>query len=168
MSQLDARTQVEKIFDELAAPVLGYLATMLGDSHHAEDVLQNVFCRLFRAVTAQQQIQNNRAFVFTIVRNEAIREFDRRRRRQDFMVGDSAIFMTRANATLDPAELAGIEEALLILSAEQREVVYLKIYGELTFQEISDCLNIPANTAASRYRYAMQKLRELLGAGHEQ
>ena len=168
MSQHEVHAQVETIFDELAAPVLGYLVTLLGDRHHAEDVLQNVFCRLFRVVAAQQHIQNHRAFIFTVARNEALREFDRRRRRRDLTVGDSAIFVTQAGADLDPVELAGIEEALSALPAEQREVVYLKIYGDLSFLEISDCLDIPANTAASRYRYAMQKLRQRLGASHGQ
>ena len=45
---------------------------------------------------------------------------------------------------------------------DQQEVVVLKIWGELTFQEIADTLDISGNTAASRYRYALEKLRDLL------
>ena len=43
--------------------------------------------------------------------------------------------------------------------AEQRELIALKIDGELTFAEIAACLGISPNTAASRYRYALEKLR---------
>ncbi len=50
-------------------------------------------------------------------------------------------------------ELAGLPE-------EQRAVVHLKIWEELTFREIAKTLGIPANTAASRYRYAIDKLRD--------
>jgi RNA polymerase sigma-70 factor (ECF subfamily) len=62
----------------------------------------------------------------------------------------------------DPQEHRAIEAALRALPAEQREVVHLKIYDGMTFQAIADRLEIPLNTAASRYRYAIDKLRELL------
>ena len=60
------------------------------------------------------------------------------------------------------------------LPAEQREVVYLRVYEGKTFQEIADWLAVSINTVASRYRYAMEKLRERLavernveGVSHE-
>ena len=43
-----------------------------------------------------------------------------------------------------------------------REVVTLKVWGELTFQQIAETVGIPLNTAASRYRYALEHLREAL------
>ena len=46
--------------------------------------------------------------------------------------------------------------------AEKREVLVLKIWGGLTYQQVADALRISANTAASRYRYALDKLREQL------
>ncbi len=54
-----------------------------------------------------------------------------------------------------------IQAALGELPLEQREVVTLKVWGEMTFAEIADALGIPANTAASRYRYGMEALRKL-------
>ena len=53
-----------------------------------------------------------------------------------------------------------LQEAISRLPATQREVVTLKIWGELTFAEIAEALDIPANTAASRYRYALEELRK--------
>ena len=55
-----------------------------------------------------------------------------------------------------------LEEAVVQLPSEQREVVVLKIWGGLTFAQIAEQLEVPANTAASRYRYALTKLRETL------
>jgi RNA polymerase sigma-70 factor (ECF subfamily) len=55
-----------------------------------------------------------------------------------------------------------IESALARLPEEQRAVLVLKTWGGLTFPQIAAALEIPANTAASRYRYAVEKLRELL------
>ena len=57
---------------------------------------------------------------------------------------------------------AAIEDALRDLPTEQAEVLALKIWGELTFPQIAEALDIPPNTAASRYRYAISKLRETL------
>jgi len=54
-----------------------------------------------------------------------------------------------------------LQEALKRLPATQRDVVTLKVWGELTFAEIAGALDIPANTAASRYRYALEELRKL-------
>ena len=52
--------------------------------------------------------------------------------------------------------------ALASLPEEQRAVIHLKIWENLTFARIAVVLDIPANTAASRYRYALEKLRGLL------
>ena len=46
--------------------------------------------------------------------------------------------------------------------AEQRAVIQLKLWGGETFEQIAEMLGIPQNTAASRYRYALDKLRERL------
>jgi RNA polymerase sigma-70 factor (ECF subfamily) len=57
---------------------------------------------------------------------------------------------------------AAVEAALAHLPEDQRTVLVLKVWGGLTFPQIADALSIPANTAASRYRYALDKLRTLL------
>ena len=67
--------------------------------------------------------------------------------------------------TDDRERAHAIEIALGCLPAEQREVLVLKIWGELTFEEIARQLGVPPNTAASRYRYALAALRrELIAA----
>jgi RNA polymerase sigma-70 factor (ECF subfamily) len=53
-----------------------------------------------------------------------------------------------------------IEHAMSALPAIYREVVTLKVWGGLTFTEIAEALGIPANTAASRYRYGLAELRK--------
>jgi RNA polymerase sigma-70 factor, ECF subfamily len=54
-----------------------------------------------------------------------------------------------------------IQAAMSQLSGIYREVITLKVWGGLTFAEIAETLNIPANTAASRYRYGLAELRKL-------
>ena len=55
-----------------------------------------------------------------------------------------------------------IEAAIQTLPDYYKEVIILKIWGELTFEQIAETLDIPMNTAASRYRYALEKLRRTL------
>ena len=57
---------------------------------------------------------------------------------------------------------AELQQAIEQLPDNFREVLTLKIWGELTFAQIADSLHIPANTAASRYRYAIEALRKIL------
>ena len=60
----------------------------------------------------------------------------------------------------DRERLLVVETALRRLPAEQREVLVLKIWGDLTFEQIAGQLTISPNTAASRYRYALATLRK--------
>ena len=55
-----------------------------------------------------------------------------------------------------------VQAAMKQLPADQREVLTLKIWGDLTFREISETLGTPPNTVASRYRYALEALRNVL------
>ena len=64
----------------------------------------------------------------------------------------------------DFAEEKNLRRALAELPDDQREVTVLHIWGELTFAQIADLLTISANTAASRYRYALARLRESMCA----
>ena len=67
--------------------------------------------------------------------------------------------------TPDPDERAfrdALSSALAELVPEQRAVVHLKLWEKLTFEQIAELLGIPPNTAASRYRYALDKLRQRL------
>lgn len=57
-----------------------------------------------------------------------------------------------------------IQEALGKLPDIYREVIALKLWGGLTFAEIAEALDIPANTAASRYRYGLEELRKVTKA----
>ena len=55
-----------------------------------------------------------------------------------------------------------IEAAIQSLPDYYKEVIILKIWGDLTFEQIAETLDIPMNTAASRYRYALERLRRTL------
>lgn len=132
----------------------------------AEDVVQEAFVRFWRH---QRQLPGEpMALLVTSVRRAAFdlaRRETRRSAREELAEGgledNAPIFQTSLEGD-DRRE--AIESALRQLSAEQREVLVLKIWGELTFEQIAAQLEIPPNTAASRYRYALAALRKELTA----
>jgi RNA polymerase sigma-70 factor (ECF subfamily) len=91
----------------------------------------------------------------------------RRRDRREEAVASARPESSRAAAMLSgPLEQeerrAAVEAALARLPEPQREVLVLKVWAGLSFPQIAQSLAIPPDTAASRYRYALAKLREQL------
>jgi len=132
----------------------------------AEDVVQEAFVRFWRHQRALGG--DPQALLLTSVRRAACDLARRNQRRavreERAEVGrDETAGLFEPLAEADDRRLA-IEAALLRLPVEQREVLTLKIWGELTFEEISRQLDLPLNTAASRYRYALAALRNELTA----
>ena len=78
------------------------------------------------------------------------------------MSADAAPFVVNADDPDEQAFRTAVAAALEELPSEQRVVVQLKLWGGLTFEQIAVLLGIPLNTAASRYRYGLDKLRERL------
>ncbi|HEY1765765.1 MAG TPA: sigma-70 family RNA polymerase sigma factor [Opitutaceae bacterium] len=132
----------------------------------AEDVVQDAFIRFWRR---QRGLPGEPlALLLVSIRRAAFdsgRQRSRRaarERRAQAVEGGEASFL---EPTVDRDERRlEIESALRRLSADHREVLSLKIWGELTFSQIGDQLGIPSNTAASRYRYALEGLRRELTA----
>lgn len=100
------------------------------------------------------------ALVFATIRRRAIdlaRREDRRTRREL-----AAPEWFDATQPEEPGADAELERAVKNLPSHLREVVVLKTWGGLTFAQIAETLAVPMNTAASRYRYALEHLREAL------
>ena len=163
LAQGDAAAFAE-LYDLCAERLHKYLVLRLGSRDDAADVLQETFVRLVRS---RRQLHSDRlvAYVFAAARNEAAR-FQGRRSREP---RQSSEFDQQAWRGVDPwLSMAGaesaqaVQEALASLNSEQREVVALKIYGELTFREIAEVTGLPQGTLATRYRAAIERLRGLL------
>jgi len=127
----------------------------------AEDVVQEAFVRFWQS---RHRAADPTAFLYTCVQNCALnwqRSRARRSRREQSAARPEA--ETLLKSPPEQAERgAAIEAVLRSLPETQREVVVMKIWGGLSFPQISEALRISANTAASRYRYALAKLREQL------
>ena len=127
----------------------------------AEDLVQEAFVRIWRLYGHTGEVSPG--LVYRAIRRLAIdwaRSIDRRRIREEKVYLDSP-FSSSFERNLETDER---NQALLRtvekLPKEQSEVLTLKIWGELTFDEIARTLDLSLNTVASRYRYALQKLKD--------
>jgi len=132
----------------------------------AEDAVQDAFVRYWRH---QRHLPGEpMALLVTSVRRAAMdsgRREGRRLAREERAANDAGVPVALFETSLEDDERrAALEEALRRIPPEQREVLVLKIWGELTFEQIAVELELPPNTAASRYRYALAALRRELTA----
>ena len=101
--------------------------------------------------------QSERAVIFTMVRNLSLDAL-RRRVREEKALG--AWEQEQAPEWFEPtADHEALIAALAALPEEQRSVVHLHVWEDMTFREIGELLGLPTQTIASRYRYALDKLR---------
>jgi RNA polymerase sigma-70 factor (ECF subfamily) len=140
--------------------MMALLQGLLGSAHDAEDALQQVFVKLVQRRQKLVRAQSIRAYLLRMARNEAYDQI-RQRRRQGAGAGiRDAWLCTKTEA--DEAMAGPLTQALTALPPEQRAVIMLKIYKGRTFKEIAELLGLSQNTAASRYRYGIHRLRALL------
>ena len=151
-----------ELYDACADRLGHYLLVRLGAREDAEDALQETFLRLARGRRKLATVENFDAYVFAAARNEAARLAGRRPRRQHEPLTAEALFCTSAD-NAEHHELAEqMAAALQQLTAEQREVVELKNYVGLTFQQIGHVTGVPQGTVATRYRAALGRMEQWL------
>jgi RNA polymerase sigma-70 factor, ECF subfamily len=148
------------LYDQFGQRLYRAAIGMLGCRQDAEDVVQEVFVAVFKSRQRLTDVQNITAYLFATLHHAAGRRA--RQRAQSPGLSEAAVNQATALSGTDPRPSPyheRLDRALLALPTEQREVIALKIDGELTFAQIAKVLGVNVNTAASRYRYALEKLR---------
>jgi len=157
--------EIARIYDEHAQALFAYLMTLTRSETDTHDLLQEVFVRLATRERLLEGVASERGFLIRLAHNlavDAMRRRDTRSRNHD-QFGLERQDELATGADPDAMTLqATMESALNTLPEEQRTVVHLKTWGGLTFEEIATALDILPNTAASRYRYGIDKIREQL------
>ena len=147
-------------FGSLAPGLLLFARQWVRSRADAEDVVQEAFVRFWR----RNHNVDNRALLYATVRSIAldlIRRDSRRTRREAEALSESKQAIEPQFESVDEAQFA-LAGAVDRLPHDQREVLVMKIWNELTFAEIAMALEISQNTAASRYRYALAALKKML------
>ncbi len=152
-----------ELLDALGPKLHRAARRMLYSAAEADDALQDCFVDLVRGRHRLLQVEDVNSYVFRMLFRATYRIINRRTDRQIETHELSDMTDSRSASTIDVIDdTEELEFAVSQLPHEQREVIVLKTDGGMTFQEIAAFLGISANTAASRYRYAIDKLRTYL------
>jgi RNA polymerase sigma factor (sigma-70 family) len=145
-------------FSELAPGLVLFARQFVRSVADAEDIVQDAFVRFWR----KEHSIENRALLFATVRSVALDLLrrDARRARREANAALEVEQSAQPQFDFDDSSQNELAAAVDRLPAEQREVLVMKIWNELTFAEIGQALAISQNTAASRYRYALAALKK--------
>jgi RNA polymerase sigma-70 factor (ECF subfamily) len=158
MSPRDAERLTHLVTERAAA--LALYARQWLDATGAEDAVQEALAAL---VDLRRPPESPLAWMYRAVRNAAIDELRaatrRRRREQSVAVERRELFVDQPEALLD-AEI--VAACLQRLSLDQREIVVLRIWGELGFAEIAEVMRLAISTVHQRYHLALRRMRSML------
>ncbi|MDG2220030.1 MAG: sigma-70 family RNA polymerase sigma factor [Rubripirellula sp.] len=150
------------LYDLTAERLVRYATTITRHQDDAEDAVQTTLAKIAGQPILLQASKQPWAYLLRMVRNEALAIL-RRRRRWYFVQNLTDLITWRSTDRLEGEDRKeAVWQALQELPTLQSEVVVLKIWEEMTFQQISQVLEITPSTAASRYRYAIEKLGQKL------
>ena len=154
------------IYERYKSDVLTLSAALLGRRDGAEDVLHDVFVSLAEGLRHRQPPKNLKGYLLTAAANR-VRDGFRKAKRHPGPLHEAPPL--EASKPGNPATLALESErserlwnSVRSLPGEQRDVVALKIYGGLTCREGAERTSTSMNTVQSRYRYGLEKLRQML------
>lgn len=150
------------LYDDYAGRLYRVALSLVGQADDAEDAVQDVFVALVRSRHKLLEVQDLTAYLFASLRRAAASRSARRARQPVSLEAVGEVADDDNSPAANSPHSERLDRALENLPAEQREAIVMKIDGELTFAEIGRILGVSANTAASRYRYALEKLRTAL------
>jgi len=168
---MPAGLDIERLYDKHAQPLYAFLLNFTRDEADTRDLLQEIFVKLAREPKLLAGVREERAFLIRLAHNAAVDLMRRRGTRGRMKENLAAEMISPFAPAGDPDEKYFRDElaaALAELPEEQRAVLHLKLWEELTFEEIAAALDISPNTAASRYRYGLDKLRDRLRPIYEE
>lgn len=145
-----------EIYEDMKTPVYTVIYRAVGSHEAAEDIMQELFLRLFRSPPGDE-VQNLRAYIFRAAHNMAV---DHLRRRVSAPLDEAAPCPESADNGIDCR--LDIEAALRRLTAEQRQVVTLRINADLTLRQTAAIMGKSMAHVHRTYHTALRTLRQLL------
>ena len=147
---------LETIYNKLGRRIYLLAYSILGDTHAAEDVMQDTLIRISEGAHALREGGNAIAYVLTVTRNLSI-DYLRRRRRE---IPQEELLGVGSDGREEICNIPfSALEALTLLDEEERQIVTLKIEGGLKHREIATMIGITQAACEKRYRRALEKLK---------
>lgn len=154
----------ERVYLENKDELLTVAFWVIGDRQAAEDVTHDVFLSFVKRSAKLPRQSRIRAYLVTSCANKA-KDFLRRKRPVRF--DDTSVEYTDQTSSepfdsvVGEEQLAQLSKFISKLPLEQREVLAMRLQGDMVFREIANSISCSINTVQSRYRYAIETLRQM-------
>jgi RNA polymerase sigma factor (sigma-70 family) len=160
-----SKDALRRIYEKYLNYLLTLAMALLNDAAQAEDVVHDVFVSFAGSAKDFKLGGNLKSYLTTCVMNRA-RDQIRENRRSPIQLDTAESVSSNLNgpdqAIVCSEESQRLNHAIAQLPDEQRQVIVLRLKGEMTFSEIAKLNNISINTIQGRYRYGLNKLRSVL------
>jgi RNA polymerase sigma-70 factor (ECF subfamily) len=160
-----SREALQRIYEKYLDRLLTLAMALLNDTGAAEDVVHDVFVSFAESAGDFKLAGSLKSYLTTCVVNRArdqIRANQRGPARLDESASISSHLSGPDHAILCSEESQRLNRAIAELPAEQREVIVLRLKGEMKFRDIAKLHGVSINTIQGRYRYGLNKLRSIL------
>lgn len=165
----------ELLVSRYQAQVYSYIMTLVKDRQLADDVFQDTFVKIIRTIKAGVYKDEGKfvQFAMRISHNLVIDHFRKENRiptvessSEDYNYLDNAPISDPSveQSMIDDQIHSDLRKMIEYLPVEQREVLRMRIYDDMSFKEIADITNVSINTALGRMRYALINLRKMMEA----
>ena len=159
-AQSGSHEALNELFKSIQEPLFRYIVSLIRDQHLAEDILQEVFIRIYRKLRWLREPQAFRAWTYQIASREAFRYLNRERRWTDQVRDEATLAVQPAVEKEFSRELIeSLPQLVEKLSPASRAVVVLFYLHEMSLVEAAAVLEIPIGTAKSRLAYGLESLR---------
>lgn len=148
-----------KLYEETSSLVFGYALSILKDKHHAEDVMQDTYIKVYSNAVSYTPKGKPMAWILTITRNLSLMKF---RQKQHDNIDDDQYHSVYDMPHIHSENKMLVDHLLNKLSEEEREIVMLHAMSELKHREIANLMSLPLSTVLSKYNRAIAKLREYI------
>jgi RNA polymerase sigma-70 factor (ECF subfamily) len=153
--------ELERIVAERQDWLFRFAYMRIGIREDAEDLVQEVLLSVFRRLREKTQMDNMEQYIIRAISNACTDYFRRKSLRVVELDKAREVPVGESDRQIHE-EYVRISRLLESLPPEQREIVRLKCYDELTFKQIAELQDIPEATAKSRYRYAIMHLQQMI------
>lgn len=154
------RDAFRHLVERYQVEAMGHALAILANREDAVEAVQEAFFDAYQALDRFDLERQFYPWFYTILRNRCFKLVSRRKKSAGNVLVDTLI-LTPATG-LQPEDRMSLEQALLELSAAERELVTLKHLDGLSYEELSERLDIPKGTVMSRLYHARKRLREKL------
>jgi RNA polymerase sigma-70 factor, ECF subfamily len=154
------RDAFRHLVERYQAEATGHAVAILGNRDDALDAVQEAFIDAFQALNRFDLKRRFYPWFYTLLRNRCFKLFAGRRRQEAESSDEMEILSPAAGVSRE--ESLSLEQALLALTPEQRELITLKHLGGLSYEELAARFAVPVGTIMSRLYHARQKLRQNL------